>query len=61
MSIQIVTDCDRRCMDEFIISLKLMIKEIREFNMAMLKFVDNQKKQSRELFMSVVRYGVLDK
>ena len=61
MSKEIVTDCDRRCMDEFIKSLKLMIKEIREFNMEMMKFVDIQKKQSRELFMSVVRYGVLDK
>lgn len=61
MKNSVVTDCDKISMDEFIKSLKLIVKEIREFNTGLLKFVENQKKQSRELWMLVVRYGVLDK
>lgn len=61
MENKIFTDCDQRCMDEFIKNFKLLVKEIRDFNTGLLKFIENQKKQSRELWMCVVRYGVLDK
>lgn len=57
---EIVTDCDKKIMDEFHKNVKRIIKEIREFNDDFIKFLENQKRQSKELWMMVIRYNVLN-
>lgn len=57
---EIVTECDKRFMEEFLKNVKQMIKEIRNFNEEFMEFLENQKKHSRELWMLVIRYNVLN-
>lgn len=56
-----VTECDKKLMEDFLKNVKLIIKEIRGFNDKFTECLENQKKQSKELLMLVIRYNVLNK
>lgn len=55
------TDCEKRCMEDFFKCLKLMVNDIKEFNSEFMKFIESQKKQSKDLLIMVIRYNVLNK
>lgn len=57
---EVITDCDKRFISEFLKNVKLMVKEIREFNIEFTAFLEDQKKDSRELYTLVTRYNILN-
>jgi uncharacterized membrane-anchored protein len=54
------TECDEIAMKQFRESLKSVIKEIRIFNSIFSSFLEEQRKQARELYTLVTRYNILN-
>jgi hypothetical protein len=53
------TECDEIAVKQLRDSLKMVAMEIRNFNSEFTQFLDEQKKQTRELWTLVTRYNVL--
>lgn len=57
---EMITDCDIKSMDGFLKSVNKITKNVRDFNDGFMKFLESQKKISKDLHMLVTRYNVLN-
>lgn len=55
-----VTDSDRKAFEQFLNTVKLTVKEIREFNSKFGEFLEQQKKLAKDLWNWVTRYNILN-
>lgn len=58
---QISTDCDTRSLQNFLSLVKSTMMSIKEFNLKLTEFQEQQKRLTKELWTTVARYNTLDK
>lgn len=55
-----VTEYDEKALAQFLNTVKLTVKEIREFNSKFGEFLEQQTKLSKDLWTWVTRYNILN-
>lgn len=55
-----LTDCDKQALEQFLLALKKILKQIKEFNLYFSEFLEQQKKSAKDLWNSVTAYNILD-
>lgn len=55
-----LADCDKEAMEQFLSTVKSIVKEIKEFNIFFTMFLEQQKKLGKDLWNWVTKYNILD-
>lgn len=55
-----LTDCDKQALEQFLLALKTVLKQINDFSLFFTEFLEQQKKSAKDLWNSVTAYNILD-